>query len=78
MRKLDRPGRDTVSGLVLGYENDARLGITQREQVERLSNWRRNGWSDLMYHYNILAMLIGYAQAKQRSYTAEIPGLGGY
>lgn len=63
---LDRPGRDTVSGLVLGYEADALVGVSFVEQAERLSRWRRQGWSAMQYHYNILALLIGYAQAQRK------------
>jgi hypothetical protein len=66
IHSLDRPGRDIVSGLVLGYEADALNGIDRMEQVERLSKWRRQGWSAMQYHYNILALLIGYAQAERK------------
>jgi hypothetical protein len=68
VHRLDRAGRDTVSGLVIGYEADALSGITMIEQARRLVGWRRQGWPAMMYHYHILAMLIGYQQARKRSY----------
>ena len=75
---LDRSGRDTVSGLILGYEADALQGIKKVEQIERACAWRRKGWPKMMYHYHILAILIGYAQARRRSRNIELPGMGGY
>ncbi|MBA3569180.1 MAG: hypothetical protein H0W28_07505 [Pyrinomonadaceae bacterium] len=75
---LDRSGRDTVSGLILGYEADALQGIKKIEQIERACLWRRRGWSKMMYHYHILAIFIGYAQARRKSRTIELPGMGGY
>lgn len=64
---LDRLGRDTVSGLVIGYEADADSGITKAEQVQRLTKWRRQGWPAMMYHYHMLALVIGYAQSSRRA-----------
>ena len=78
VKTLDRAGRDSVSALSLGYEADAMSGITKQEQVERLGRWRRDGWPAMMYHYHILAILIGYARAGRRTFTTELPGLGGY
>jgi len=75
---LDRSGRDVVSGLILGYEADAVQGIKRIEQIERACLWRRKGWSKVMYHYHILAILIGYAQARRKTRTIELPGMGGY
>lgn len=76
IQTLDRAGRDTVSSLVIGYEADARSGVPMQDQVDRLTRWRERGWAVLQYHYNILAMLIGYARAKQRTYTLDLPGIG--
>jgi hypothetical protein len=77
MKSLTRPERDTVSGLVIGYRADAKRGIPKRENIERVTRWRRQGWSDVLYHYHILAILIGYAQAGSTAHTIELPGMGG-
>lgn len=61
---LTRPERDFVSGLVMGYEGDAREGVPIEYQVYRLLRWRRQGWSSRVYHCNILAMIIGYQRAR--------------
>jgi hypothetical protein len=75
IKTLDRPGRDAVSGLIIGYEADARSGIDLQDQISRLVSWRRSGWSAVWYHYHILALLIGYAQAKRKGYNSELPGM---
>lgn len=64
LKSLTRPERDTVSGLVIGYENDARDGVLAMDQVRRLLRWKRQGWSERVYHCNILAMIIGYQRAR--------------
>lgn len=75
IKTLDRLGRDTVSGLVIGYERDADDGITKGEQVQRLTRWRRQGWPAMMYHYHMLAMVIGYGQSSRKaSRNQQIPG----
>ena len=74
LSKLDKPGRDVVSGLSLGYEADAAAGIPMREQVERIMRWHGDGWPVLMYDYHMLAILIGYTAAGRKTYTLEMPG----
>lgn len=64
--RLDRPGRDTVSGLVIGYEADARNGITMEDQARMIGRWRRMGWSDMVYHCHVLAILIAYGKVAAR------------
>ncbi len=77
MSTLTRPERDIVSGLVIGYEADALLGIDRESQIERLLRWKAQGWGRSVYHYNILAVLIGYAHASTKSVTLQMPGFEG-
>ena len=66
---LSRLDKDTVSGLIIGYEADALSGIPIREQVERLLRWKKDGWSIPVYYCNIIAMMIGYQKAKMQQCT---------
>jgi hypothetical protein len=75
---LDRAARDTVMNLAVGYEADARAGISRQSQADRLLRWRNQGWDARVYYYNILAMMIGYRQAAKRAYQTCMPGFEGF
>lgn len=64
MATIARPERDTVSGLAIGYENDAREEIPFEDQYRRLFRWYWQGWDERMYHLNILALVIGYQRKR--------------
>lgn len=75
---LDKAGRDIVSGLVIGYEADALHGVPRESQFDRLIKWRSQGWDRMVYHYNILAVLIGYQQASRKMVQSCMTGFERY
>ena len=77
LSQLDKPGRDTVTGLSLGYEAEAKQGIPKSEQIARVIRWYRDGWPRVQYDNHMLAIVIGYASASKLTYTLEMPGLAG-